>query len=104
LIYNAHARETELAKQMSREQLMRLARVGAVARLSELRLEIASLEAIVGQTRRPVRATRREKKRESRQAAPAPRRASPSWSAAARKAVSLRMKKYWAARRQAKKP
>ena len=101
-----------MATQMKRDELMRLARVGAVARLAELRREIASLEAMVGETPRPVGATPRGsrvgaaprgKKREPRQAAPAPRRAASSWSAAARKAVSLRMKKYWAARRQSEK-
>jgi hypothetical protein len=98
-----------LATQMKRDELMRLARVGAVERLAELRREIASLEAMVGETPRRVGApargrragtTSRAKKRE---APPAPRRAASSWSAAARKAVSLRMKKYWAARRQSAK-
>jgi hypothetical protein len=101
-----------LATQMKRDELMRLARVGAVARLAELRREIASLEAMVGETPRRVGAlargsragaTSRARKREAPQAAPAPRRAASSWSAAARKAVSLRMKKYWAARRQSAK-
>jgi hypothetical protein len=101
-----------LATQLKRDELMRLARVGAVERLAELRREIASLEAMVGDTPRRVGATargsragatRRVKKREAPQAAPAPRRAASSWSAAARKAVSLRMKKYWAARRQSEK-
>jgi hypothetical protein len=87
---------------MKRDELMRLARVGAVARLAELRREIASLEAMVRETPRRAGATPRGKKREPRPAAPAPRAAS-SWSAAARKAVSLRMKKYWAARRQSEK-
>jgi hypothetical protein len=87
---------------MTRDQLMRLARVGAVARLAELRREMASLVAMVGERPRRIGATRR-KKRGPRQASAAPRRAASSWSAAARKAVSLRMKKYWAARRQAKK-
>jgi hypothetical protein len=96
---------------MKRDELMRLARVGAVERLAELRREIASLEAMVGETprrvatarRSRVAATRPVKKREAPQSAPAPRRAASSWSAAARKAVSLRMKKYWAARRQSEK-
>jgi hypothetical protein len=102
-----------LATQLKRDELMRLARVGAAARLAELHREIASLEAVVGETPRraaaPPRGSRvaaptRAKKREPRQAAPAAsRRAKSSWSAAARKAVSLRMKKYWAARRQAEK-
>jgi hypothetical protein len=101
-----------LATQMKRDELMRLARVGAVERIAELRREIASLEAMVGEMPRRARATARGsrarttprgKKREAPQAAPAPRRAASSWSAAARKAVSLRMKKYWAARRQSEK-
>ena len=83
---------------------MRLARVGSVARLAELRREIASLEAMIRGTAHGVGATPRgkRKKRGPRQAAPAPRRAESAWSAAARRAVSLRMKKYWADRRQSK--
>jgi hypothetical protein len=92
-----------LATQMKRVELMRLARVGAVARLAELRREIASLEAMVGETSRGAGAAPRGRKREARPAAPAPRRAASAWSTAARNAVSLRMKKYWAARRQAEK-
>ena len=92
-----------MAKQLTRDELMRLARVGAATRLAELRQEIAGLEAMVGEARRGVAAAPRGRKRARRRAAPAPRRAAPAWSAVARKAVSLRMKKYWAARRQAKK-
>jgi hypothetical protein len=92
-----------LAKQLMPDELMRLARVGAVERLAELRREIASLEGMIGAPARGVRAGPRRKKREPRQAAAAPRRAASAWSASARKAVSLRMKRYWAARRQSKK-
>jgi hypothetical protein len=86
-----------------RDELMRLARLGAVERLAELRREIASLEAMIGTRSGGVRAAPRKRKREPRHAAAAPRRSASAWSAAARRAVSLRMKKYWAARRQAKK-
>ena len=100
-----------MAEQLSRVELLRLARLGAASRLAELRQEIASLETLVGGAA-PTRKGRRRKRKAAKapsassatKAAAAPaRKQSAAWSAAARKAVSLRMKKYWAARRQAKK-
>jgi len=88
--------------ELSREEMRRLARLGAQARLVELRREesnirrafpelfragtrpIASLPGDDGE----VRGRRRRRTR---------------MSATARKAVSERMKKYWAERRKAKK-
>ncbi len=86
-----------MAVSLNQRELHRLARVGAQARLEELAHERAlilkafpgleaglplSFPADAGQ--RPARARRRR------------------MSAAQRKAVSLRMRKYWAARRKAK--
>ena len=83
---------------LSQEQLRRLARLGAMARLEQLRQEEAAIrgefpelfgggrraEAADGQVRRGRRRGRR------------------AMSAAARRAVSVRMRKYWAERRKAK--
>jgi hypothetical protein len=74
---------------LSREQLRRLARVGAQARLEELRAEEAAIHrAFPGLAAKPPAA--KGGRRRGRM------------SAAARKAVSERMKKYWAERRKAK--
>jgi chromosome segregation ATPase len=74
-------------------QLLELARLGAQERLKELRAEIAAihraypdLRAERGDRRAPVERPRRRRRR---------------MSAAARKAVSVRMRAYWAARRRA---
>jgi hypothetical protein len=77
---------------LSREQFRRLAELGAQARLQELRQEEADIRAAfpeffgrAGQV--------------PNNGASAPRRR--PMSAAARKVVSVRMRKYWAARRKA---
>ncbi|HEX3704731.1 MAG TPA: hypothetical protein VHU82_15485 [Vicinamibacterales bacterium] len=82
---------------LTREQIQRLARLGAAARLEELRREEAAIrKAFPGLARgrqaggsempgRPPRGGDRS-----------------TMSAAARKAVSERMKKYWAERRKSK--
>ena len=79
--------------------MQRLARLGAQARLEELRHEEAAIRAAFpdlfgrgrGRKAAPVAA-----------AQPVGRRRRRGMSAANRKAVSERMKKYWAARRKAK--
>lgn len=89
---------------LSQEQLRRLARLGAIARLEQLRQEEAAIRAefpeLFGRGRRAGAA--------NGQAAGASaeggsrRRRRRSMSSAQRKAVSERMRKYWAARRKAK--
>ena len=78
------------------EQLRRLARLGAKARLDELRLEEAAIRSafpdVFGRGRR-------EQARNGQVASGRKRR---RMSAAARKAVSSRMRKYWAERRKSK--
>lgn len=78
---------------LNQEQLRRLAQLGAKARLEELREEEAAIRAafpdLFGRGRQGARAS----------AAPRRRR---RMSAANRKAVSERMRKYWAERRKAK--
>ncbi|MGE5244193.1 MAG: hypothetical protein ACM3SQ_08195 [Betaproteobacteria bacterium] len=87
---------------LSRSELLRLARTGAEARLEQLRSEIESIYRSFPELRRggrrpapaAARATARVRAARSRRRA---------WSATARRAVSERMKKYWAARRAAEK-
>ena len=86
---------------LNRQELRRLARLGAKARLEELRREEAAIRRAFPdlggrQAGRTAEATaeaggKRRRRRRSRM------------SAAARRAVSERMKKYWAERRKAKK-
>ena len=86
---------------LNQEQLRRLARLGAIARLGQLREEEAAIRTefpeLFGRGRREDGA--------STAAAPAAgkrRRRRRSMSAAARKKVSERMRKFWAERRKAK--
>ena len=82
---------------LNQEQLRRLARLGAMARLEQLRQEEAAIRAefpeLFGRGRRP---------QADAPAAPPARRRRRAMSAAARKAVSERMRKYWAEQRKAK--
>jgi hypothetical protein len=87
---------------LNTEQLRRLARLGAVARLEQLRQEEAAIRAefpeLFGRGRRGAGrvSSAADGAREGR------RRRRRGMSAAARKAVSVRMRKYWAERRKAK--
>lgn len=83
---------------ISREELIRLARTGAAARVQELRKELDAIYKTFpdlkgGAVKRKTAAGRRRS---------APAIVKRSWTAADRKAVSDRMKKYWAARRGGK--
>ena len=87
---------------ISRVELLRLARAGAVSRLKELNAELDSIYAVFpdmkqGATR--ARVSTAAKAPAAKAAAPSGGQANRAWSAAARKAVSERMKRYWAARR-----
>jgi hypothetical protein len=81
---------------LSQEQLRRLARLGAIARLEQLRQEEAAIRSefpeLFGRGRRVQVSDGRTARRRRRRA----------MSPAARKAVSERMRKYWAERRKAK--
>ena len=81
---------------LSTERLRELARVGAETALKHLRAEIIAIERTFPELALPRR--RCSIRRSFRQAANRTRR----MSAAARKAVSARMTKYWAERRKAK--
>ena len=86
----------EMLANLNQEQLRRLARLGAKARLEELRQEEAAIRSafpdLLGRGRRG---------QVSNKKAAAGRKRRPM-SAAARKAVSARMRKYWAERRKSK--
>jgi hypothetical protein len=77
---------------LTRSELQRLARLGAKARLEELRQEEAAIRRafpdLFGRRQAAASGGGRRRRR--------------GMSAAARKAVSERMKKYWAARRKSK--
>lgn len=91
----------------STQLIQQFARAGALARLSELKAELAEIErtfpGLEDQSsggRRPRRPRAAEPQADA--AAPAPnRRTRKPMSAAQKKAVGERMKKYWAARRKA---
>jgi hypothetical protein len=106
--YDRGELEGQLAKGLSSTDLHKLARVGAAARLAELLREVAALrKAFPG-----LLAAAAEPAPASGDAAPAPptrlltraskRGRKKPMSAAERKAVSERMKRYWADRRKAK--
>ena len=85
--------------------LKTLARYGAQARIAELQREIDEIRhefPDVTPGKKGGRRARPASTAADMPAAPQSRKRKPM-SAAAKKAVSLRMKKYWAARRQAKK-
>jgi hypothetical protein len=83
---------------LNQEQLRRLARLGAMARLEQLKQEEAAIRGEFpelfgrGRQAQPANGAVRSGRRRRRRA----------MSAAARKAVSQRMRKYWAERRKAK--
>ena len=83
---------------LNAEQLRRLARLGAIARLEQLKLEEAAIRAefpeLFGRGRRGAGA-------ESTKTVGG-RRRKKKMSPAARKAVSERMRKYWAERKKSK--
>ena len=89
-----------MADQLTRDQLVRLAKLGAAARLEELKEEIAAIETLLGGGRGRARLAGRaagvvKSRRRGRR-----RR---SWTAAQRKAAADRMRRYWAKRKAASK-
>jgi len=84
------------ASRLSNVRLRQLARSGAESLLNQLRAEIIAIERTFPELALPAR------RRQARQAMAAAGRKGRSMSAAARRAVSERMKKYWAERRAAK--
>ncbi len=84
------------ANSLSPDRLRQFARAGAEAAIQELRAQISAIEQAFPDLARP------GARRTSNNIAPVRRRRRRGMSAAQRKSVSLRMKKYWAARRKAK--
>lgn len=82
---------------ISREQLLALARAGAGARVKELQAELDAILRTFPELR--TAAGRRAATKAAPAAAPAAAAKARAWSAADRKAVSQRMKKYWASRK-----
>jgi hypothetical protein len=80
---------------MTADQLRELARTGAEFTLKRLRAEIIAIERAFPELALP------QRRRAARRAIKQAKRRARSMSAAARKAVSERMKKYWAERRKA---
>ena len=85
-----------MAIRMQRDQLLKLARAGAETLVKQLRAEIVAIERTFPEL--ALAPQRRALRRAIATAETKTRR----MSATARKAVSLRMKKYWAERRKAK--
>ena len=83
------------ANALSAEKLKELARAGAHEALNRLRAEIIAIERTFPELALPK--TRKALRRSLKDATKSTRR----MSAAARQAVSERMKRYWAARRKA---
>jgi hypothetical protein len=87
--------------------MLALARRGAEGRYQELQAELAQLTKLFPNLRKGDKASTPRRRTGRPQVVAAPPadsgRSKAKWSAAARKAVSARMKKYWAARRKAKK-
>ena len=82
---------------LNQEQLRRLARLGAVARLEQLREEEAAIRAEFPE----LFGGRRGNGRRGTKEPGSRKRRRPAMTAAQRKEVSERMRKYWAERRKA---
>jgi hypothetical protein len=80
---------------LSMEQLREMAKAGAEEALKRLRAEIIAIERTFPELALP------QRRRQLRRAVAKTRTRTRAMSAAARKAVSARMKKYWAERRKA---
>src|SRR5262245_10337660 len=92
-----HHEQEDLVANLNTEQLRRLARLGAIARLEQLKQEEAAIRAefpeLFGRGRRATAVA---------DAAKPARRRRKKMTSEARKAVSERMRKYWADRRKGK--
>lgn len=84
------------ARGLNAERVRELARAGAEALLNQLRAEIVAIERTFPELALP------QRRRALRQSVQRAQKKGHQMSAAARKAVSQRMKRYWAERRKAK--
>ena len=85
-----------MAKGLGADRIRELAREGAERLLNNLRAEIIAIERTFPELALP------EKRRAVREAVQKAKRRGRTMSSAGRKAVSERMKKYWAERRKAR--
>jgi hypothetical protein len=81
---------------LSADRIRELAKEGAAKALNQFRAEIIAIERTFPELALP------QRRRQVRQAVGQARKRTRTMSAAARKEVSLRMKKYWAERRKTK--
>jgi hypothetical protein len=86
---------TRQSTRLSTERLREWARAGAEATLKQLRAEIIAIERTFPELALPKR------RRAIRRSLKTARRRTRQMTVAARKAVSIRMKRYWAERRKA---
>jgi hypothetical protein len=100
-----------VATELSKDDMRRFARLGAMKRLDDIRREEAAIrqgfpELFAGDRAPAAKTTKKGKAskagKASTAAAPAKARKRSTMSAAMRKEVSERMKKYWATRRKGK--
>jgi hypothetical protein len=99
-------RRLALATRITQDQMERLARLGAVARIEELRRELEAIVRAFPDLAGPRAASpnggRRASVAAAREGTATGRRRRRRMSSAARRAVSERMKRYWAERRKEK--
>lgn len=86
----------------SSQELKRLALIGAQGRIEALRAEIASIVELFPELKDVAGLSGRVGRGAAKKAAAGTRSRNWNMSSAQRKAVSARMKKYWAARRKEK--
>ena len=101
-----------MANELSKDDMRRFARLGAIRRLEDIRAEEAAIRAtfpeLFSGDRPATRVSRAQKAAAApataaaKSAAPKKARKRSTMSPAMRKAVSERMKKYWAGRRKSK--
>lgn len=91
-----------MANELSKDDLRRLARLGAMRRLEDIRAEEAAIRASFPELFSDARPAARAAKPASTPAKAGKTAKRSNMSPAMRKAVSERMKKYWAGRRKAK--
>ena len=95
-----------MPNQLNSEVLRHLAKLGAQARLEQIEMErraiLAAFPDLTGARRGPGRPAKAQGQKAVAPAAARPRRRRRTMTAAQRKEVSERMRKYWAERRKAR--
>ncbi|MBP7776885.1 MAG: hypothetical protein KA371_07135 [Acidobacteria bacterium] len=91
-----------MAKELSKDDMRRFARLGAMRRLEDIRQEEAAIRSAFPELFSGARPAPRGAKAAGGPAKTAKGRKRSNMSPAMRKVVSERMKKYWAGRRKAK--